>query len=127
MTLKDEKDKFQLVAKRILKENLSNNKETLLGYKDEIVKVYNENITYIKKNYDRLDNNSQKICLDFVEYIRRKLLQCLERLQFSYKFSEDVFTLITLDAVVPIEDADKTLHDTPSDSEDDTLILKILT
>lgn len=45
MTLKDEKDKFILVAKRILKKELSKDAKTLATYLVDIINAYNSFFT----------------------------------------------------------------------------------
>ena len=65
MTLKEEKDKFILVAKRILKKDLSKDPNTLSTYYADIVSAYNSLITYITDNFNVVnpDNIQEKLIL----------------------------------------------------------------
>lgn len=119
MTLKQEKERFQLVAKRILKEKLSNNQETLLGYKNSIISVYNESVTYIVSNFNKVDEKSKQQYKAYVEYIRNRFLQCLNKLQFSYEFNDDLFQLIKPEDVIVLEDIDVTVYENTVTLEDD--------
>lgn len=92
MSLQEKKDKFILVAKRILKKDLSTNKETLAAYKRELISVYNENIHYIQKNFDRV--KARETYLEYIPYIRGKFSKCLTNLQLTYTFKEDIFEIV---------------------------------
>lgn len=70
MTLKEEKQKFLLIAKRILKKDLSTNPETLLIYKNDIIRGYNESIRYLSENYEHADKTTQKLYRDYIRFVR---------------------------------------------------------
>lgn len=76
---------------------------------------------YITTYYDVANDKSKNIYLEFIKYIRDKLLQCLEKLQFSYEFDEDNFKLIALEEVIQLEDADESFYETSFNLKDDFL------
>lgn len=119
MTLKQEKERFQLVAKRILKDKLTNDKGKLIEYKNDIITVYNENVTYVRTNYDRVNEQSKETYLAFIQYIRSRFLKCIEKLQFSFEFNDDNFQSINPEEVISIEDADESVYEISYDLEDD--------
>lgn len=90
MTLKEEKEKFVLIAKRILKDDLTDNADTLARYKADIIKAYNTGIDYVTKNYNKVSKDSQERYVKFAEYIRTKFLLCLENLKLRYEFGDEV-------------------------------------
>src|ERR1700761_5170588 len=90
MTLKEEKDKFILVAKRILKKDLSKDPNTLSTYYADIVSAYNSLITYITDNFNVVNPEKQQQYTREINFIRTKFLQCLQNLQLDYVFLTDI-------------------------------------
>lgn len=87
MTLKDEKDKFCLVAKRILKSELTTNEHTLNSYKENIITAYNDAINFVNKHIDRDISKATRDAL--IQFgIQSKFQLCLTRLNCSYEFSD---------------------------------------
>lgn len=59
--LKDEIDKFNSVAKLMLKTDISKNIETLKNYRRQIIKAYNKFTDFVKQNYNLAKKNEQEI------------------------------------------------------------------
>lgn len=75
MTLDNEKKKFETVAKRILKEKLSTNVETLNEYKEEIITAYNFYIDYVQSAIIRLkqrDEDLKNVIVDSTINVKAK-------------------------------------------------------
>lgn len=129
MSIKEEKDKFLLVAKRILKENLTSNEETLNVYKDDIITAYNKTITFVIK-FSSTDRTSDKTKTDlkrFATYVREKILLCFGNLRVTYNFPEDLFHLIEPTEVKTIDSNQSTQGTvnytfTPSEDEEDSVM-----
>lgn len=94
MPLKEEKEKFQVVAKRILKKEISTNAETLRTYRTDIIQAYNCFTDYVTGKILRLTKQEEELKDIYVEAqqgIREKLVLCLQNLKLSYKFSDRLF------------------------------------
>lgn len=116
MTLKDEQIKFVSAAKKILKQQLSTNPETLLGYKNEIIIVYNSAITYCQKRYPTLSPNSQQSIIKFITYIRNKFSLCLENLNYKYQFTSDAFEIVNSEQVISTTVQGNNTYDSDEDN-----------
>lgn len=90
----DEYEKFLLVAKRILKKDLSTNQETLKGYRDLILKAYNRFAEFVQRNFYVLSRPDQAKLENRLEQVRGKFTECLERLKCSYNLPNDLHELI---------------------------------
>lgn len=96
MSINEEKSKFLLVAKRILKENLTTNPVTLDNYKADIVRAYNELITFVIKYHPstKISEKTKEELLALAKYAREKFLLCLDNLHLAYNFPEDIFHIV---------------------------------
>lgn len=92
MSIKDGKEKFILVSKRILKENLTTNVETLKAYQTDIVKAYNGVIAIAKKHFldQRVSDKQREELTELVTYVHEKFVLCLHNLKHSYEFPNNV-------------------------------------
>lgn len=92
MSIREEKKKFVLVAKRILKENLTDNVETLRTYEDSIINAHNKAVKFVQKyqNSEKISSKAKADLLDFANYIRDKILLCFENLRLHYDFPDDI-------------------------------------
>lgn len=105
MSLKDAQNAFKLVAKRILKKNLSTNPDTLSKYKIDICNAYNDFIEYSTGRIILLrpkDEYLKDIYIDTTKGIKNHLVNCLGRLRLHYPFSTKLFERIDLAKVTPI-------------------------
>lgn len=96
-TYKQLKDDFVLVSKRILKENLSKNPETLKKYKREIINEHNCLLSYIIHYYGDFDTQHKIKYKTELIYIRKKITACFENLGLKYKFSKYLLRRIEFD------------------------------
>lgn len=85
---KELKEEFIRVSKRVLKENISTNPETLAKYKHDIVIEYNALINYIN-NYYLLFPRDKKIKYknELIDH-RTRLNRCFKKLEIEQKFPE---------------------------------------
>lgn len=90
MTLEELKTEFIKVAKRILKENLSTNPETLETYRIDIVTAYNDCINYVVKINSQLSESKQNSAYTELTYIKNKFTECLEKLNCVYTLPETI-------------------------------------
>lgn len=72
------KGEFKKVTKRVLKKNISKNPEKLEEYETDLIKTYNDIITYVAHYYNDLDQNIQ-------ETIRTDLLRLRDNLASSFQ------------------------------------------
>lgn len=94
MYLADYKQIFINATKLILKENISKNENTLLRQKTQIVKAYNDIITYITGRYDNAEETDKTRYKNEIATIKTKLVQCLDKFESYYIPPEDIFELI---------------------------------
>lgn len=100
MPLQAEKDKFVLVAKRILRENLSTNHQTLLQYKVDIHAAYCTFVNYYKaKNELNLNKENRDLLLNALNYIGEKFEACLEKLNCRYNLSGNLLDIPNLEDI----------------------------
>lgn len=94
--IKQLKEAFVLVAKRILKDQLSTNKKTLLAYKSDIIESYTEVIKFISEQYDAstTTESQKKSLLESANYFYEKFEACLIRLNCQYTLPASVFVPI---------------------------------
>lgn len=85
-----EYEKFILVTKRILKENISTNELKLKEYRTQIINANNEFVSFIRRNYRKVDRSGQAIFDDKLEEVRDKFVRCLQNLECRYRLPEDL-------------------------------------
>lgn len=115
--IKIEVDKFTLIAKRILKENISKNLATLNNYKNDILKGYNAYVLFAKSKYT--DKNSKEKLNASLNIIKTKLEACLTKLNCNPIIPEN-FELID---VTQIEI--KNVENTPTTMASNIEILRL--
>lgn len=121
MTLEDEKVAFILVTKRILKTNLTKNKETLSQYGTDIIAAHNRFVRYINSKFDSATPENKLVYTDHLNWIRDKIQRCLVKLKLSYEFASDISQLIVGSEVTEKdeESTDENTDRTTTDSETD--------
>lgn len=95
-------EKFTLVTKRILKENLSSNENRLREYRKQIIDASNCFIEFVIKNYDRVSRAGQATLDNKLEEVRSKLTRCLDKLGCTYGLPGDLKEKIREEAVSDI-------------------------
>lgn len=118
MPLNEEKDKFMLVAKRILKENLSTVPTTLITYKNDIIEAYCIFVIYCnEKSKLNLNSSDKDTLFKARNYIYEKFEECLIALKCTYNLSQNLLDLPNPDTIrIPSleedpEDLNKTILD----------------
>lgn len=95
MTQTDEEyGKFILVAKRILKKELSTNATTLTGYRNQIIDAYNTFVKFVQRYYYTLRRPDQTKLEDKLVQVRERFVECLNNLQCKYDLPNDLQQLI---------------------------------
>lgn len=77
------KSEFLRVTKRILKRDLTSNKEKHIEYLTDLAKTYNEIISYIASGYSVLDQETKESYRNEWIYLRDKILRCYGRLNLT--------------------------------------------
>lgn len=94
MSLEDERNKFGLISKRILKTNVSKNPVTLQAYKRDIVTAHNHFVDYVRSKFETASDRNQKVYLDNLNYIRSKTKNCFQKLGVNFPFTNDPFEFV---------------------------------
>lgn len=95
MTLKEEKDKFILIAKRILKTDLSKVPQTLIQYKQDIITGFNTFIEYCQRiSQEELTQTQKDTLFEELNVINVKFEECLVKLNCSYNLSAHLLDLV---------------------------------
>lgn len=122
MSYRDLKTEFQTIFKRILKTELSLNLETLIKHKIDLINQYNIIINYFATNFDDYNEEQKITATEEFNYIKNKLILCLERLHCNYtkeiKFLQPINISYTNDPI-PDNIFEQT---TKTDSEDSFLV-----
>lgn len=86
------KEEFNLVAKRIIKTNLSTVPGTLIKYKNDIIAAYSNFVTVAKPLFESdLSTQDKNALLDTANQIAAKFETCLDRLNCRYNLSGQLF------------------------------------
>lgn len=87
MPLKEEYEEFLKVTKLVLKEQISQNKDTLQRYRCQVIEANNKVVQYINSNYNSKSRTEQAIYDDTLEKVRNKAIQCFNRLKCTHELS----------------------------------------
>lgn len=110
MTLENEKQKFNLIAKRILKRELSENPETLSKYKVDIVQAYNTFLDYVSRRIIQLtptQDDVKDIYVETTKKVKDVFIRCLDRLKLSYDFTDRLFERIDASKLVVVLESEQ--------------------
>lgn len=88
------KAEFILVTKRIIKEKLSTNPDTLSRYYLEIVDIHDTIVSFVVKFFNSLDNTNRAYFRNELIYIRDKTLQCFGKLSIDSGLSKQLLAKI---------------------------------
>lgn len=108
---KNLKEEFIRVSKRIIKENLSTVPATLQKYRADIIIVHNALMSYIIHFYPKFDIPHKQQYKNELIYIRRKIIDCFEKLNIEYTFSKYLLSKIDLEETEGIDVANLTITD----------------
>lgn len=94
MTLKEQKDNFILITKRILKSDLSRVPQTLIQYKRDVITGYNIFIEYCQRiDQDTLSQQQKDNFIEELNTINKKFEECLIKLNCNYNLSAHLLDL----------------------------------
>lgn len=96
MVLQEELDAFYLVAKRILKTNLSTNPVKLREYLFDIISAHNKFVLYIQERFESSSEVEKLLYQEKVTLIRRKTTECFEKLNICFEFTSHFWELIDI-------------------------------
>lgn len=92
--LSEAKREFILISKRILQKRVSNNPDTLIKHKEEIIEAYIKYIQINKSAYNLETNNENKKSLaEDLNFVAKKFIDCLKKLNCKYNLSKNLFDL----------------------------------
>lgn len=95
-------DKFNTVAKRILKTEISKNFDTLSRYRTEIIEAYNIFVKYVVDTWPRYSEENRKIVHSSLERINAKFLECLNVLGCDHDPPTSLYVEIEEQLVGPV-------------------------
>lgn len=106
--LQKEYEKFNLVSKRILKENLSINHNTLTEYRWQIIEAYNIFVKFIADNVYRVKQADQATLAEKLKTVRTKFAACLDALKCTYVLPENIYEIIDGETIgsVPVTESE---------------------
>lgn len=119
MTLEFERNAYILVGKRILKSNLSQNKETLQSYKRDIIAAHNRFVHYVSGRFEKVTDKHKDVYRKNLNYVRDKTRNCFAKLKVDFQFTDDIFQFIDENVAVFASGSNKHDGDTESDDTDD--------
>lgn len=89
-TYENLKQEYLKICKRILKNEISTNEDTLKKYKLDIFEAYNSIIKYLKNiNYSNLSEEKIIYIDSEKKYIKEKLIKCMQNLKLDYNFKDE--------------------------------------
>lgn len=91
------KEDFIKQTKKVLKDNISKNPDTLKRYEIEIIEAHHKIASYFNSFFDSATRDIQEYCHNEILYIREKTLKCFGRLVSRTKLPTDLFTEINID------------------------------
>lgn len=118
------KENFRKVSKKILKEQLTSNVETLASYLNEILIAFEVFVKFVKTAYDDLDSrdtDSHDTLLQDIKYIRGLFIRALNKLGYAYTFSRSAWDIPTKDSLHIFTNTDEKLDSEDSDTTSDDM------
>lgn len=116
MNYKQEVELFNNTIKKVLKTNLSKNKETLDSYRKQLIKANNRIVSYINEAYFQVKRADQVFFDGQLERIRIKIKDCFDKLQCTSELGA-LTTLIKEEDIGPVKLECKEEQYTDTDSE----------
>lgn len=102
-----EYNKFYTVAKRINKESLSTNPETLNRYRTEIIEAFNLFLNFVNSVWDQATKPQQATLDNKLLLARQVLIKCFEKLQCTYDLPSNIYDEVLESNVGPISGIEK--------------------
>lgn len=95
------KDNFLKVCKRVLKENLTQNRVKHVEYLHDLIDTYNSAINFISQNYPKYDTVTKKSAIEECKYLRGKPQKCYTKLHIEETLPVDsYFTPLDLSLIL---------------------------
>lgn len=98
--LNDFKVKFIVASKTVLQDRQSDNIDTRIKQKNNIINAYNNFIEYASYNYNSRDAENKLRYDTEIIYVKKKLQQCFEKFNVQYQLSSDKFATIDLNNII---------------------------
>lgn len=95
------KVEFQKIAKRIIKSDISNNKETLDKYLNSLINIYNRHAAASNKIWNLLSPDEKDLLKTQFVYIRDRTLQAFALLNCKYNVPRNLLEQISSDQIDP--------------------------
>lgn len=107
MPLKEEKARFKLVYKRILKKNISVNPDKLDEYRQDILEAHNQLVSYVHGKYGTTNTTQDRnVYFSAVTKARQITSDCFKKLNLFYPFTDDIFELLDTNNLQTIDPSD---------------------
>lgn len=104
-TYVDLKEKFVRVKKRIIKKDLSTNREKLGEYARDIISTHNDIVTFVAQFYQTLSTEEKTYFRGELVYIRDKTIECFGRLNLKLVVSTNLLEKVSEDSLLAFEDS----------------------
>lgn len=91
---------FLKVCKRVCKEDLTTNRNKHIEYLTELVRTYNDIITYVSTFYQTLDTETKKLFRDDWIYIRDKVNAVYGKLNVTSELPRQIFVLLSIEPIL---------------------------
>lgn len=88
-TYENLKENFVKVCKRILKENLTQNRHKHIEYLHDLIESFNAAVDYLAKRYSRYDERQMQTAVNECKYFRGKVLNCYQKLNITESLPTD--------------------------------------
>lgn len=111
---------FLKVCTRVCKEDLTTNRNKHIEYLTELVRTYNDIITYVSTFYQTLDTETKKLFRDDWIYIRDKVNAVYGKLNVTSELPRQIFVLLSIGPI--LENYNHNATPEPSTSQTNNLI-----
>lgn len=94
---KDLKEEFNKVTKRILRKDISKNKDTLRAQESDVIAAYNSLVSYVDSIYGVITEQEKTFVFDEITRVRDKISRCFGVLRCKVRLPNDSYTVINID------------------------------
>lgn len=95
------KENFLKVCKRVLKENLTQNRIKHIEYLHDLIESFNEAVSYLAQRYPRYSESQMQTAVNEYKYFRGKVLNCYKKLNITEELPKNsYFALLSLEIIL---------------------------
>lgn len=95
------KENFLKVCKRVLKENLTQNRIKHIEYLHDLIESFNEAVSYLAQRYPRYSESQMQTAVNECKYFRGKVLNCYKKLNITEELPKNsYFALLSLEIIL---------------------------